>query len=519
MTELQEIIRVLTWKKVKETDIFDEKTVLENEKRYQLYRGIKDGHYRTDDEAALGVYGTDRKDQRYQKLKSRLRQQLLKSLFYFDIKSSNQTPYQEAVYNCTLNVAYAQLLIVNGARTVGSGIARETLQLAQRFDLTETAWQCLKILREYEASRGSWKDYNRYNTLLQTTQQHLLAEVRSDELMDRFELLYAKSVSDRPEELEQLKQFSDEIAAIKAGHSTFRTSLNYFRAGAYEALARKDFAAAVVYCSEAEQFLDDNPHLSSRPRRGEFASITMLCYIHTRDYQSAQQYAERCLHYFTEGSRNWVAFMSNYFLTSMHTGNFGNAAEIFLDVTERPQFSNLPPAQQEVWKLYKIVLLYLIRTGWAQLSDAVVRALQKKFNLYEFLSEMPVASRDKHGMNIALLILQVAFLLEEGNTEGVEAKVEAVRQYRTIHLRRREYMRSSTFLKLLHILMDSELNLKRTERKARPHYEKLLPESGSKQGEMEGLEVIPYDKLWEIILWRVRELQSKGVLPVITART
>jgi len=509
MQVLIEIVRVLVQKKVREADVFSDKIIKEQEKRYQLYKGIRDGTYTDDNSAAFAIYHTDKSDIRYQQLKSRLRKQLFHALFLFDMKAAEQTEYQVAVYECTKGIAQARILVTNGAWKAATSLATELLAKALHFHLTDCARHSLKILRDYEAKCGNAKGYESYNLQLKEYRRQNDAEILSNELMDQFMLIYGKTVSDKPDYIDQMRELVQHIRECWSNAATFTTTLNYFRAGIYFNMAARDYIRAFAFCQQAEEYLTINPHFSSRPRLGEFAGLAILCSIHERNYGTAEELLSKYSSYFVAGSGNWGLFMSNRFLVAMHTGKYEEAANVFVEVVNHRGFISFSPLQQEKWHVYRTFLAYVVRIELASIPRHLEDRIHLGSEWYEYLNDLSVSSKDKKGMNIVLYILQTLFILEESGLDGGSTRLEPLRQYANVHLKNTHYARSNAFLKMLFILIDSEFNLKKAEKRLQKYYSQLVSDKEGRCRTMEGLEVIPYEKLWEIIVWRVNKWKKK----------
>ena len=171
---------------------------------------------------------------------------------------------------------------------------------------------------------------------------------------------------------------------------------------------------------------------------------------------------------------------------------------LHISISDR-KFRLLPQNLQQLWYVNEAYIHFLIRRGKIDqklLQDKPLR----NFRLYKFLNDVPIYARDKRGVNISILIIHVLFLLDQRKFSRIHDRVDALNQYCYRYLRRDETFRSNCFIKMLVQVPKAGFNRIRTERYAKPYYQKLLsmPLSESRQGiEME---VMPYEDLWEMVL-------------------
>ena len=113
---------------------------------------------------------------------------------------------------------------------------------------------------------------------------------------------------------------------------------------------------------------------------------------------------------------------------------------------------------------------------------------------------MPNFSRDKTGINISILVIQVLLLIAQGKKSKVIDRVEALRTYVYTHLRKDESFRSNCFIKMLLKMTEANFHKNGTIRKTEGLRKRLEEASIGTKGYSNYVEIIPYEKLWEISL-------------------
>src|SRR5262245_22169678 len=130
MKIFKEMVTLVKKQRLTKLEIIDEKQPLTKENLYlRLYKGISDGTFETDEQAAASLYQTGPDDKKYLMLKSRLKERLINTLFFLNHHKIQDSAYQKAVYQCNRNYFCAKILITHGARTSAVTMAKNTFNV------------------------------------------------------------------------------------------------------------------------------------------------------------------------------------------------------------------------------------------------------------------------------------------------------------------------------------------------------------------------------------------------------
>jgi len=127
---------------------------------------------------------------------------------------------------------------------------------------------------------------------------------------------------------------------------------------------------------------------------------------------------------------------------------------------------------------------------------------RKTFRLQRFLSEPVLYSKDQRIFTVLVLIAQILFLLEKKSYNAVSERIDRLKSYSTRQLKKEEYFRVNQFIRLLQQLPKADYevsHLSNTEK----YYNRLIETPFSFRGFITQLEIIPYEKLWNLILKRM----------------
>lgn len=494
MRKLQEIVRIISRRRIKKIEILNEGNFSSRKSLYyRFYTGIKEGLFRNDEDAAQKLFGTDATNKRYLMLKSRIKDRLLNTLIFLEKSPSR---YEQAFYKCNRDFFTAKFLFMNGARETAISLMRKTLAEATRFSLNDVALDCLRELRYQASFSGNKNRYKRYSRQFKHLKSVLDAEYQSEELLQDVLILFARTTAPKMEMAESALSAAAQLKPLHEKLNSRQLSLNYFRLLTYGHQIKMDFPNVVKACDQAEHYLLSNPHLIQNARLGEFALTRMVAYMHMGHYEKGKENAEKCINYYVEGSINWMIFLEHYFLLCMHTGNYAEAADVHQRVVNHPRFSQMDELKHEKWKIFGAFLRYMLRETSPESSG--------RFNLLKFLNEVPLYSRDKRGMNINILILQILFLLDRKDFDGIIKRTEALKIYCSRYLRKDDAYRSNCFLKMMLIMEKKDFNWRETERIAEKYFQKLVDTRFHYEGNPAVIEIIPYEQLWKAILNKLR---------------
>lgn len=499
MRKLQEIVRIVGRRRIKKIEVFNDGSGSTRESLYyKLYRGIRDGKFQSDTEAAQALFGTDPSDKKYLMLKSRVKKRLLNNLFFLE---GNGSAYDQALYKCNRNVISSKFLLRNGAKESGVSLLKSTLNEARKYCFTEVELECLRMLKAQAAFFGRKTEFDQLSARFRTVQKALNAEYISEDYTQRLQLPFAKSSSPKPEMAEEAFGYKSHVETLLEESDTHNLLQNYYRIAVLAYSIAQDHRAAIAACNEAEAYLNNNLYLTTAIRLGEFALYRMVAYMHLGDYNEGQKMAETSLKYYKQGSNNWMIFLEYYFLLSMHTKNYEKAQEIYHAVVDHPRFVFIDEIREEKWRIFGAFLRYMIGSTASENSQ---EERQRRFNIWKFLNEVPIYSKDKRGLNIAILILQVLFLLDRKDYNGIISRTEALKVYASRYLKEDENYRSNLFLKMVLAMERKDFDSEQTMEVAGKYYKRLESSRFKYSGRLTDIEIIPYESLWQRILSKLK---------------
>lgn len=195
-----------------------------------------------------------------------------------------------------------------------------------------------------------------------------------------------------------------------------------------------------------------------------------------------------------EGTFNWFKFNELHLMLMLKLKRYELAEKMLIKVIYHPRFEFLPDNAKELWRIYESYICYLITMGKVEKSS------NHKFRLGKFINEVPIFSKDKGGMNIAILVIKFLVLLQERRYNRVIDEIEAIEQYSYRHLRQKNTKRSYLFFKMLLQIPHCEFDIAKIQAKTQTLLEELMETPMQLGNQTHEVEVIPFEHLWEFAL-------------------
>jgi hypothetical protein len=256
-----------------------------------------------------------------------------------------------------------------------------------------------------------------------------------------------------------------------------------------------DYVNTAKLCEEAIRFFDQKNYDSGLPLQVFYYNL-IVCYLQLREFEKGQAVINRCGYYFEEGSFNWFKLQELFFLLAMHSGHYEEAYWLYEKVVNYPRFEDRAVQITEMWKIYQAYLFFLIKIG--KIPSGIVSGKISKFKITKFLNEIPLFSKDKRGMNISILIVQILHALADKNYDQTADRIDGIEKYCSRYLRDNDTYRSNCFIKMLLQIPLASFHREAVARKT-DRYQKMLdsmPLEAARQAHE--IEIIPYEVLWDI---------------------
>ena len=490
MKDLQRLVRVITELKQRQYPLLELKGVNENaSKENVFFRYVKKGIVNSDDEASMLLYNTKSDDDRYRMLKSRLKQKMLNHLYFLEFTGKGFPGYATAKQECLQLLHHGNIARITGERKIGKNLFHKAHTLSDRYEFTREKIHALEELLVIYSLNCQPHVFEQTSDELRQTRELYIKEEEAKELFYKYRMFLIKSVNSRK------KTIDDVMDVIKKLEKSWKDTksvnvFNYFYSMKLFFLEMTgNFDEAIPLIQEILGGKYQGVKLNTK--RIDFTRLIyslQYAYLMTKQFDKGFSLIEEHKNIVEPGDNHWFSFKSLHFLMAIHSRNYKLAFDIISEVFENKRFVMLGKTQEETWKLYNAYLHFAYAGNF----------FMRSFNFAKFVEEIPAYNKDKEGFNMAILILQFLFYLERGEKELLVLRRDAMKKYMDNHFKENFSYRTRTFYKLLNIVVENKLDLKKIQQKSKYLLNKLKEHQivGSSYQE---IEVIPYEHLWELL--------------------
>lgn len=494
MEDLRKLVQIVTNRGQKTFPLLELKGKSGN-KEIDLFLKIKNGDLLTDEQAASVLYNSTPDDHRLKMLKSRLRKKLLNHLFFLDF-SDNRLKNSHRYEQESLSLLYQGKTLMNvGEHKISSKLLQNALKLATDAEITSIIINCLESLLIIYSLTFQANLYYKTRKKLDQYRKLAASEYEAENLYYTAKLELNKSVIAKRRYLPKLKTSLEHLK--KLWNKTYSANIfeYYYILEISHQELQGNFSEILNITTFSEKLLEKGKINKNRFDIRYNVFITVYAYLRVKEYEKGLAYAQANLQAFNRSTNNWFAFMENYMLLAMHSGQYDLAAKIFGEVTDNSFFKKVTLNAQERWMLYSSYLYFINPT----------KEILRKSSYKKLLASIPEYSKDKQGFNVAILVLQFLYHVRQQDMDVLSYLIDGLKKYAGRHLHENFSKRSLYFFKLLVVVVKADLDYDESLKKGKPLYEKLqnTPVPGDAYAE---IEIIPYEQLWAILLSTLEEL-------------
>lgn len=499
MKEIQALVSLLAELRLKRIDIICNEE--SNSPSTKLFDLIAAGEITTDEEAALYLYGKNEKSELFRRFKSTFKEKLINNLFFLDEQHKSLHSYQRAVLHVQKRWSAITILYQRGQSKLATQMAERLLPAAMQYELTEIVFFMLNNIKTYHATQsGDLKKYSIYKELWQEYFELLQWEIKARDMYDNIRVNYVHSEAYRPEVADQAS--SDYLAlqpALAKKHSAeLHFSANMIRIAAY--VARHDYSKVMLACVESLNYFRQKPF---EYRKGISIMLDLKLAVCTqlKRFEEGEVAGRQALALSHPSSVNWYLTMGNHILLALHCQRYQQAFEYYRHAVTPKGYHNISNKLEEKFKLYEAYLYLLVSSDKVPMVKIEDFPGKQKFRINKFLNEMPIFQKDKSGLNVPVMIVQILYSLKEQQHDKVIDKIKAIELYCHRHLHKDNTLyRANCFIQALIELPKAGFHRHAFVRKAEKYLQKLkdLPMERARQSYI--VEIVPFEVLWEFAL-------------------
>lgn len=495
MEKLNELVGIISRIKTQKIELIGQENTKYSKLVAKLYNGIASGKYGSEEAAALDIYGPNYTPNNFAHLKKALTKKLLNTLFFIDVSTINLTDFQKMHIVAERQRSAIRILLARGAKSISINLAEKLLKTALKFEFTEISLELSRmLLRHYRTHDLQPVKEKKYEAVVDQMLVLFLAEIEVDKWYGLSVKTLANAKISRTEKIKIIGNYAKVINTIFPKAASFKIARLAYFVLIKEQEIQNNHKAIIRICKSAIHYFEQKQVLTSKQLIVNFYINLLAAYIPLRKYKEGALIGKNTLATVTKGSINWYLTLDYYFLLCMHTGNYEKSVTIYQQATSHKSFKTLFPDFKELWIVYEAYLAYLLKVGKLEKTNT------QRFKVGKFMNEVPIFSKDKKGVNVAIIIIQILFLVAQEKEVKIIDKVESLRMYVHAHLRNDDSLRSNIFIKMLLKMIKSNFHKSGTIRRTKQLKEKLENTPMASKGQSKYVEIIPYETLWQISL-------------------
>lgn len=494
MKNLIEIAQLVDNIKLKTSDFIVRDSRKKN-KTDVFYEKILAGDFRTDQDASNFFYGTDTNHSNYKNLKRSLRKKLLSSLFFLE-SQQDHSDYARAYLYCCKYFFAAKILLFLQSKKSGVDLCKKVMVKALPFELTEFVLGASRYLRMHYATRmGDEEKFQYYNELFKKHLDIWTAESLAEEYFSTMVLPNVRRKANNKETFRQATAFYEELKPYLEKYTSpyLHVLGNYIQVSALMSI--NDYHQTIEVCEKAIAFFESKSYSYLTPLR-IFLHNQLICHIQLRNYEKGKEVALKSGGFVKPGTNNWYSNKELHLILALHSKHYREAELILESATKHSKYKQLLPSIKERWLIYETYVNFL---GYINLIPGD-QAEPRKYKLGKFLNSVPTFSKDKRGLNIPILIIQILYLIIKKDYGQTIDRFEAIEKYCSRYILKDENLRSNCFIKMLLQIPNSDFHKAGVERRAKKYLTQLQSVPLEIASQAYEVEIIPYEDLWEIAM-------------------
>ncbi len=499
MKEIKKLIEIIN--ACSTADSLQQYTQGHTPKEQLFINNIEIGLYESDDDAARDLYQTGPNDVKYKMLKHRVKKKLFRELKNVNPEKVTSNLVRQKELQCSSLIYQANIMLARYEFELVISLASKALAIAEDFDFIDIKVSALELLSLSYSEQGLAKKFTAAQTDLSMTMQRFVKEREAVLLFHQINIQLRKSTKTRKEFLPLLPGLIKRLESLWQESGTFSAYHAYYRAYIWYHELEGNFMDVIQITLNAIQLVEQNRVNAQRFDQSYNNFIMVYAHLRAKQLDDGLAYAEKNLALYQPSTRNWFAFLENYFLLAVHARRYEVGELLLQQVFGNLAFGVIPTAAKERWVLYRAYFRLMYPKAATSEGDAQ----------NPYLLSLPEYSKDKLGFNVAILTLQFIYLLERGDTEALLYRIESIKKYMATYLKDAFSLRSKLFLKLLVLSVTVDFDAAVCRKKGDSLYKKLLdtPAPGDAYAE---IEIVPYEHLWELILKILEKAEANSTV-------
>ncbi len=452
----------------------------------------------SDKEAMIAIYGANKLSS-FSSLKAKLKEILIKVTIIQNTRLEGEHSRINESINQYRHALVAKYLLQEKFSLVAIEIAERSLVKSIKYSTTENIIILLRILvKHFGSTEFNGKKLNYYLSLQKKYLNIYANEIKAENYFLDLQRTNLHSLAP-PDELikKKAKKYVNELDKIH-DIRTFSFLLSKYKVKAIYYEYIKDYNGLLTLSELTIKELVSAESKSLVTLQNINLRIAWAL-IQAARYDEVISIGNKDLRKLLPSSFAWY-FIAHYILKAhLYKGDYKSAADLIKSAIENPGFLKIGENYRELFYAALGYIHLIVDSGIA--GDPIkLKKNLPDFKIGKFLNTTPVFSKDKRGINVSILLMHIAILLQRKKYDDIIDRTDSLKQYAYRYLRKDDTFRSNCMIKMVIQMTKANFNLIRTERYTRDLLKQLEQVKLAGSGENIETEIIPHEVLWTIMM-------------------
>jgi hypothetical protein len=232
-----------------------------------------------------------------------------------------------------------------------------------------------------------------------------------------------------------------------------------------------------------------------------------------KEYPEAAAYGAMNLEWIEEGSPSWFKTLELLTYAALRSRYYDAAVMHYQQATTHELYEqNSTPMMRDIFKVYFAQICLMHEGGHYIPSKQYKDIFKDKFRTGHFKNDLEITEKDKSGLNISVLFVDIAFELIRGQADQITERFDAIQKYLQRYAEEEGEGRVYAYAKLLEGGIKYHWRVKDLQGE---EFESPLHHLQTTQVDILNMrfeiEVLPYEELWEFILERLEKPKDSSI--------
>jgi hypothetical protein len=468
------------------------------QKTSRLIKGILEDKIQDDETAIAYLYGGEKAGNKYEKFKSRTKEQLYNTILFVRPEAFNEI--SKAYIFCNKNYIIASMLYGMGQKAPAMELLRKVFREAGKHGQHIMRMLSADLLQTNASMEGNKREYEYYREESATANRLYWQQKTLEVLYSDWIIHFARKAFPDGEIIEKCRLAYQHSKEMFAEDTSVKTALFYFLSKIAYLQMTGENESALKACDEYENYL-------SQRKDGFFQKYHAMVHLQRLDillqmgeFHEAEQYASQAMGIFSSPGDNWFQAYKLYFLLCLNLNRIEKLEQLAASVSIR----DYSPQQQDDFRL--LIGYFFLQLKYEGKENTIKRLNKgREFRLSKLVNELESVNKDKSGYNISVLVLEAMCLVIDREAVQLLERSDIYRVYLYRHTKSPWQKRANLFLRILYKLAKCGMDDKeflRTAAKEIHQLHSIKPQYVTNSALME---IISYDRLLDMILNVIRK--------------